>query len=93
MLFCKAYGLSAEVKENKGTGDYFSFGAPKAYDFLNRLYNVQGHLNFSDSLTWNTRLSQFEDQYEVVKGSYPSIVNTEQQEIDSNLNCHKSHPV
>ena len=81
----EAYGLSAEVKENKGTGDYFSFGAPKAYDFLNRLYNVQGHLNFSDSLTWNTRLSQFEDQYEVVKGSYPSIVNTEQQEIDSNL--------
>ena len=81
----EAYGLSAEVKENKGTGDYFSFGAPKAYDFLNRLYNVQGRLNFSDSLTWNTRLSQFEDQYEVVKGSYPSIVNTEQQEIDSNL--------
>ena len=26
----EAYGLSAEVKENKGTGDYFSFVAPKA---------------------------------------------------------------
>lgn len=81
----EAYGLSAEIKENKGTSDYFSYGAPKAYDFLNRLYNVQGHLNFSDNLTWNTRLSQFEDQYNVVKGSFPSIVNTEQQEIDSNL--------
>ncbi|TCB35642.1 TonB-dependent receptor [Acinetobacter sp. ANC 4910] len=81
----EAYGLSAEVKENKGTGDYFSYGAPEAYDFINRLYNVQGRLNLSNNLTWNTRLSQFDDQYNVVKSSYPSIVNTEQQEIDSNL--------
>lgn len=81
----EAYGLSAELKENKGTGDYFSSGSPKAYDFLNRLYNLQSRINLSNSLTWNTRLSQFEDQYNVVKGSYPSIVNTEQQEIDSNL--------
>ena len=81
----EAFGLSAEIKENKGTGEYFSYSAPKAYDFLNRLYNIQGRLNFSDNLTWNTRLSQFEDQYNVVKGSFPSIVNTEQQEIDSNL--------
>lgn len=81
----ETYGLSAEIKENKGTGDYFSYGAPEAYDFMNRLYNIQGRLNFNDNLTWNTRLSQFEDQYNVVKSLYPSILDTEQQEIDSNL--------
>lgn len=79
------FALSGEIKENKGHGDYFSYGAPQAYDFINRLYNIQSRLNLTDSLILNTRLSQFEDQYNVVKASYPSIVNTEQQEIDSNL--------
>ncbi|WP_442862784.1 TonB-dependent receptor plug domain-containing protein [Acinetobacter sp. ME22] len=81
----ETYGISAEIKENKGTGDYFSYGAPNAYDFLNRLYNIQGHFNLTDDLTWSTRLSQFNDEYNVVKSAYPSILNTEQQEIDSNL--------
>lgn len=79
------YGLSAEIKENKGTSDYFSYGSPQAYDFVNHIYNIKGRLNLNKNLTWNTRLSQFEDQYNVVKASFPSIVNTEQQEIDSNL--------
>ena len=79
------YAFSGEIKENKGHGDYFNYGAPQAYDFINRIYNIRGRLNLSDNLIWNTRLSQFEDQYNVVKASYPSIVNTEQQEIDSNL--------
>lgn len=79
------YALSAEMKENKGTGDYFSYGSPQAYDFLNRLYNVNGRFNFSDNLIFKTRLSQFEDEYNVIKALYPSIVNTKQQEVDSNL--------
>ncbi|APX63664.1 TonB-dependent receptor plug domain-containing protein [Acinetobacter schindleri] len=79
------YAVSAEIKENKGTSDYFSFGELKTYDFLNRLYNIKTRLNLTDQLIWNVRLSQFDDQYNVIKGSYPSIVNTEQQEIDSNL--------
>lgn len=79
------YAVSAEIKENKGHSDFFSYGAPQAYDFINRLYNVKTRLNLNDQLTWNVRLSQFEDQYNVVKAAYPSIVNTEQQEVDSNL--------
>lgn len=79
------YALSAEIKENKGTGDYFSYGSPQAYDFINRLYNINTRLNFTDNIIWETRLSQFEDQYNVIKAAYPSIVNTKQQEIDSNI--------
>lgn len=81
----EAFGLSAEIKENKGHGEYFSSGAPQGYDFSNRLYNIKGRLKLSDQLTWETRLSQFEDEYDVVKSAYPSTVITEQQEIDSNI--------
>ncbi|SPL71016.1 TonB-dependent receptor plug domain-containing protein [Acinetobacter stercoris] len=81
----ESFGFSGEIKENKGHSDYFSYGAPEAYDFINRLYNLKARFNFTNNLVWNTRLSQFEDQYNVVKGSFPSILNTKQQEIDSNL--------
>jgi len=77
--------LSAEIKENKGTGDFFSYGAAQAYDFTNRLYNVNARLNLTNNIIWNTRLSQFEDQYNLIKAAYPSIVNTKQQEVDSNI--------
>ncbi|MDC4303609.1 TonB-dependent receptor plug domain-containing protein [Acinetobacter baumannii] len=79
------YALSAEIKENKGTGDFFSYGAAQAYDFTNRLYNVNARLNLTNNIIWNTRLSQFEDQYNLIKAAYPSIVNTKQQEVDSNI--------
>ncbi|WP_368559760.1 TonB-dependent receptor plug domain-containing protein [Acinetobacter indicus] len=79
------FGLSAEFKENEGHGDYFSYGAPEAYDFTNRLYNVKGYLKLNPNLVWETRLSQFEDEYAIVKSAYPSTVITEQQEIDSNI--------
>lgn len=78
-------GLSAELKENQGHGDYFSFGAPQAYDFTNRLYNIKGYVKLNPNLVWKTRLSQFEDEYKIVKSAYPSTVITEQQEIDSSL--------
>lgn len=79
------FGLSAEFKENEGHGDYFSSGAPEAYDFTNRLYNLKGYIKLNPNLVWETRLSEFEDEYAIVKGSYPSTVITEQQEIDSNI--------
>ncbi|MDY6459231.1 TonB-dependent receptor plug domain-containing protein [Acinetobacter faecalis] len=78
------FGLSAEFKENEGHGDYFSNAMPAAYDFTNRLYNIKGDLKLNPNLVWETRLSQFEDKHEVVKG-YPSTVTTKQQEIDSNI--------
>lgn len=63
----------------------FSYGAAQAYDFTNRLYNVNARLNLTNNIIWNTRLSQFEDQYNLIKAAYPSIVNTKQQEVDSNI--------
>lgn len=79
------FGLSAEFKENEGHGDYFSYGAPEAYDFTNRLYNIKGYFKLNPNLVWETRLSQFEDEYVIVQSAYPSTVITEQQEIDSNI--------
>ncbi len=81
----KDFGLSFEMKENQGHGDYFSFGAPQAYDFVNRLYNIKGHIQLNPNVLWETRLSHFEDEYDIVKSAYPSTVITQQHEVDSNI--------
>lgn len=80
------YAFSAEAKENKGHGDFFSYGAAQGYDFVNRLYNVKARINLNNNVILNTRLSQFDDQYNSVgQAAFPSILKTKQQEVDSNI--------
>jgi vitamin B12 transporter len=88
------YAFSAEAKENKGHGDFFSYGAAQGYDFVNRLYNVKARINLNNNVILNTRLSQFDDQYNSVgQAAFPSILKTKQQEVDlifnGNLRHHK----
>lgn len=82
------YAASAEIKENKGTSQYDSFGSRNAQDFNNRLINLKGNVNFSEQVKLNIRLSQFEDQLTQNNANYLKQIdytNSDRQEADANL--------
>lgn len=83
----EAYGLAAEIEQNKGTADYFNPFNPNElgrYDFDNQLINLIGNVSLSPDLKLSTRLSQFKDNRADILG-FASYVETKQQEIDTNL--------
>lgn len=81
----KEYAVSLDYSQNEGNSDYDAYrndGSLISQDFKNEIINLRSRLNVTDTLEFNTRLSQFKDDIE--QNQSADFVESTTQEAEFN---------